>query len=251
VEEVVDEIRSRPERIWMFLDDNLIGSPKYAKELFKALIPLGITWGAQASITMANDPDLMDLFAAAGGRYVFVGFESISDDALKAIRKGFNKPGEFRENVRQMHRRGITIMGSFIFGLDDDDLGVFKRTVEFVNAAKIDIPLYNILTPFPGTTLYDKMDKEGRIHDRNWANYDVCHSVIHPGKMTSEELQNGYYWAVRETYKLPHILRRIARLDPGWKGRLGASYTYRRKAFNYCPSPLNPEKYSGAWYAPA
>ncbi len=243
VAEVVDEIRSRPQRRWMFLDDNLIAKPDYAKELFEALIPLGITWGAQASLTMARDPELMDLYAAAGGRYAFIGFESISAGALASIRKRFNKPDRYREDVRQLHRRGITIMGSFIFGMDDDDLGVFRRTVEFVDATRIDIPLYNILTPLPGTALYAKMDAEGRIHDRNWAHYDICHSVIHPNRMTSAELQDGYYWAVRQTYRLPRILRRIARPDPGWKGRLGASYTYRRKAFRYCPPPPDPKKY--------
>ncbi len=244
VAEVVAEIQRRPERRWMFLDDNLIANPAYARELFEALIPLGITWGAQAAITLARDPELMDLYAAAGGRYAFIGFESISHDALATIRKRFNQPDQYREDVRQLHRRGITIMGSFIFGLDDDDLGVFRRTVEFVNATRIDIPLYNILTPLPGTALYAKMDREGRIHDRDWAHYDICHSVIHPKQMTSAELQNGYYWAVRETYRLPHILRRIVRPDPGWKGRLGASYTYRRKAFQYCPPPRDPEKYA-------
>ena len=246
VAQVVDEIKRRPEKRWMFLDDNLIANPSYAKELFEALIPLGITWGAQASITLARDPELLDLYAAAGGRYAFIGFESISEAALASIRKRFNKPGQYVEDVRQIHRRGITIMGSFIFGLDHDDLGVFRRTVAFVDAARIDIPLYNILTPLPGTVLYEKMEAEGRIHDRNWAHYDICHSVIHPRQMTSEELQNGYYWAVRETYRLPHILRRIIRPDPGWRGRLGASYTYRRKAFRYCPPPQHPEKYREA-----
>ena len=246
VSAVIDEIQRQPGRRWMFLDDNLIAKPDYAKELFEALIPLGITWGAQASITLARDPELLDLYAAAGGKYAFIGFESISADALASIRKRFNKPQQYEEDVRRLHRRGITIMGSFIFGMDDDDLGVFRRTVEFVDTTRIDIPLYNILTPLPGTTLYAKMDQEGRIHDRNWANYDICHSVIHPRQMTTTELQNGYYWAVRETYKLPHILRRIFRPDPGWRGRLGASYTYRRKAFRYCPPPLNPEKYARA-----
>ncbi len=246
VSAVIDEIQRQPGRRWMFLDDNLIAKPDYAKELFEALIPLGITWGAQASITLARDPELLDLYAAAGGKYAFIGFESISADALASIRKRFNKPQQYEEDVRRLHRRGITIMGSFIFGMDDDDLGVFRRTVEFVDTTRIDIPLYNILTPLPGTALYAKMDQEGRIHDRNWANYDICHSVIHPRQMTTTELQNGYYWAVRETYKLPHILRRIFRPDPGWRGRLGASYTYRRKAFRYCPPPLNPEKYARA-----
>ncbi len=225
VAEVVDEIKRQPGQRWMFLDDNLIAQPDYAKELFTALMPLGISWGAQAAITLARDPELLDLYAAAGGRYAFIGFESISADALASIRKRFNKPDQYTEDVRQIHRRGITIMGSFIFGLDNDDLGVFRRTDEFVDAARIDIPLTNILTPLPGTALYEEMDREGSIHDRNWANYDICHSVIHPRQMTTTELQNGYYWAVRETYKLPHILRRIVRPDPGWKGRLGASYT--------------------------
>ena len=84
-------------------------------------------------------------------------------------------------------------MGSFIFGMDGDDVSVFKRTVDFVNAAKIDIPLYNILTPFPGTKLYQRMEDEGRIIDRDWANYDVCHSVIQPKNMTSKELLNGLF----------------------------------------------------------
>ena len=243
VEEVVAEIANQPDKRWMFLDDNLIGNVKYAKELFRALIPLGITWGAQASFNLTKDAELMDLYAAGGGRFVFIGFESVSPEALKSVGKGMNRPEEYVAGIRQLHRRGITIMGSFIFGLDGDDLGVFKRTVDFVNATKIDVVLYHILTPFPGTRLYEEMDRQGRIHDRDWSHYDACQSVIHPQGMTSEELQNGWYWAVRETYKLPNILRRILRPESGWKGRLAASYSYFRKA-SRCPLPIHPEKYS-------
>jgi radical SAM superfamily enzyme YgiQ (UPF0313 family) len=242
VEEVVAEITTQPDKRWMFLDDNLIGNIKYAKELFRALIPLGITWGAQASFTLTKDAELMDLYAAGGGRFVFIGFESVSAEALKSVGKGINRPEEYMAGVRQLHKRGITIMGSFIFGLDGDDLGVFKRTVDFVNAAKIDVVLYHILTPFPGTRLYEEMDRQGRIHDRDWSHYDACQSVIHPQGMTSEELQHGWYWAVRETYKLPSILRRILRPESGWKNRLAASYSYFRKA-SKCPLPIHPEKY--------
>ncbi|HEX9883225.1 MAG TPA: radical SAM protein [Desulfobaccales bacterium] len=243
VEEVVAEITNQPDKRWMFLDDNLIGNVKYAKELFRALIPLGITWGAQASFNLTKDAELMDLYAAGGGRFVFIGFESISAEALKSVGKGINRPEEYVAGIRQLHSRGITIMGSFMFGLDGDDLGVFKRTVDFVNATKIDVVLYHILTPFPGTRLYEEMDRQGRIHDRDWSHYDACQSVIHPQGMTSEELQNGWYWAVRETYKLPNILRRILRPESGWKGRLAASYSYFRKA-SRCPLPIHPEKYS-------
>jgi radical SAM superfamily enzyme YgiQ (UPF0313 family) len=240
---VVAEIRSQPDKKWMFADDNLVAKIDYAKKLFQELIPLKITWGAQAAFTLTQDPELMNLYAAAGGRYVFLGLESISANTLKSIRKGFNRPDKYAEGVRQLHKRGISLMGSFIFGLDGDDIGVFKRTVDFVNAAKIDIALYNILTPFPGTKLYEQMQREGRIHDQHWSHYDVCHSVIKPKGMTSEELQNGWYWATRETYKLSNILKRILRCGPGWKQRLAMNYAYLRKAYKYCPSPLYPEKY--------
>ncbi|MBM4274618.1 MAG: B12-binding domain-containing radical SAM protein [Deltaproteobacteria bacterium] len=243
VAEVVAEIKSQPDKRWMFLDDNLIGQEKYAKELFRALIPLGINWGAQVSFELAKNAELMDLYAQAGGQFAFIGFESLSAPALKSVRKGFNRPEEYAQGIRQLHRRGITIMGSFMFGLDGDDLGVFKRTVDFVNATKIDLVLYHILTPFPGTKLYEEMDRQGRIHDRDWSHYDTGHSVIHPQGMTSEELQNGWYWAVRETYKLPNILRRIVRPEPGWKVRLVSNYSQFRKVSRY-PQPLHPEKYS-------
>jgi len=242
VTEVVAEIKSQPDKRWMFVDDNLVGNKDYAKELFRALMPLGITWGGQACFTMTDDAELMDLYAAAGGQFVFIGFESISPETLKAVRKGFNRPEEYAAGIRQLHRRGITIMGSFIFGLDGDDLGVFKRTVDFVNETKIDVALYNILTPLPGTKLFETMDHEGRIHDHDWSHYDACHSVIHPQGMTSEELQEGWYWAVRETYKPSNILRRILRPGPGWQRRLAISYGYFRKALKY-PRPRHPEKY--------
>jgi radical SAM superfamily enzyme YgiQ (UPF0313 family) len=250
VEEVVAEIRSQPDKRWMFLDDNLVAKSDYARELFRTLIPLQITWGSQASFTLTEDSELMDLYAAAGGRYVFIGFESISAETLKSIRKGFNRPDKYAAGIRQLHTRGITIFGSFILGLDGDDLGTFKRTVDFVNATKIDAALYNILTPLPGTKLYDQMQRQGRIHNADWADYDVCHSVIHPEGMTSEELQNGWYWATRETYKLSNVLRRILRPDPGWKQRLATNYIYLRKAYKYCPPPLHPEKYTHSSTSP-
>jgi radical SAM superfamily enzyme YgiQ (UPF0313 family) len=242
VEEVVAEIKSQSGKRWMFLDDNLVANAKYAKELFRALIPLGINWGAQASFALTKNAELMDLYAQAGGQFIFIGFESLSAKGLQSVRKGSNRPEEYAAGIRHLQRRGITIMGSFIFGLDGDDLGVFKRTVDFVNDNKIDLVLYHILTPFPGTRLYEDMILQGRIHDHDWSHYDTGHSVIHPRGMTSEELQNGWYWAVRETYKLSNILRRIVRLDPGWKVRLAANYSQFRKVSRY-PQPLNPEKY--------
>jgi len=244
VDDVIAELRSLPEKSWMFLDDNLTGDTRYAKELFRAMIPLGLNWGAQASSTLTRDPELMDLYARAGGKYVFIGYESVTGEILKAVHKGFNRPEGYIEGIRQLHRRGIAVMGSFIFGLDGDDLGVFKRTVDFVNSARIDASLYGIMTPFPGTRLHERLRAEGRIHDHDWAKYDTCNSVIHPKGMTSDELQEGWAWAYRETYKWTNVLKRILRPDPGFKYRLILSYSYARKAYRYCPPPPHPERFS-------
>jgi radical SAM superfamily enzyme YgiQ (UPF0313 family) len=244
VTEVIRELEALPEKRWMFLDDNLTGNAPYAKELLKAMIPLGIEWGAQASIHLAHNPKLMDLYAQAGGKYVFIGLESVSAFALRGVQKGWNHPEKYAEGINNLHRRGIAVLGSFIFGLDGDDIGVFRRTVDFVNEAKIDAVLYNILTPFPGTDLYNGMKAAGRIHDFDWSHYDCCHSVIRPAWMTSEELQEGWQWANRETYKWSSVMKRVIRRGAGWKHRLALAGSYARKARKYCPLPPHPERFA-------
>jgi radical SAM superfamily enzyme YgiQ (UPF0313 family) len=244
VPEVVEELKNMRADRMMILDDNITGNAAYAKELFKAMAPLGIEWGAQASVHLFRDPELMDLYARAGGRYVFIGFESTSPETLEKVHKGWNRPEHYAEGVRQLHRRGIAVLGSFIFGLDGDDITVFKRTVDFVNQAKIDATLYTILTPFPGTRLFERMKADGRIHDFDWSHYDACHSVIHPTGMTSAELEEGWRWANRETYTWRNIIRRVLRFDPGWKQRLALVYGYARKAYRHCPPPPRPERFA-------
>lgn len=244
VEEVIAELKRFPDEDWVFVDDNLVGNFQYARKLFKAMTPLKINWGSQSSFNITNDPELMDLYAAAGGKYIFIGFESLSSANIKNMHKGINQPEKYAQGIKELHKRGITIVGSFVFGFDEDDLGVFKQTVDFVNKNKIDAPFYNILTPFPGTELYREMNKNDRIHDFNWYHYDTCHSVITPKKMTSEELYNGWAWATKESYKLRNILKRIIRFDPNLKYRFQVTYSSYRKANKLCPQPRHPEKYS-------
>jgi len=244
VAEVISELEALPEKRWMFLDDNLTGNFRYARELFQAMIPLGIEWGAQSSIHLTRNSEMMDLYAEAGGKYVFIGLESISAAALDSVQKGWNHPEKYAEGIELLHRRGIAVLGSFIFGLDGDDIGVFRRTVDFVNEAKVDAVLYNILTPFPGTEFFNRMKSAGRIHDFDWTHYDCCHSVIRPALMTSEELQKGWQWANRETYRWSNMLRRLVRRDPGWKHRFALAGSYARKAKMYCPPPPRPERFA-------
>ncbi len=246
VEEVISELKIFPDEHWGFVDDNLAGNLQYAKKLFKAMIPLKINWGSQSSFNITKYPELMDLYAAAGGVYIFIGFESLSPANIKNMRKGINQPEKYAQGIKELHKRGITIIGSFVFGFDEDDLSVFKRTVDFVNENNIEAPFYNILTPFPGTELYEEMKRNGLTHDFNWNHYDTCHSVITPKKMTSEELYNGWAWATRESYKPGNLLKRIIRFDSNWKYRLLMTYSYYRKAHKICPQPHHPEKYNSS-----
>lgn len=230
VEEVIADIKSFDARNFFFVDDNLCGDPRYSKEVFKALIPLKKTWGGQTSITFAQDNQLLELYAQSGGQYAFIGFETISEESLAAINKRWGQANAYGEAIRRIHRAGINIVGSFIFGLDDDDPSIFQRTFEFIMEHGIDAVQFHILTPFPGTRLFDTMKAEGRIIDSDWEKYNTCEVVFQPKKMTVKELQDGYYKAYRQTYSNYNIFKRVLRSWRGISQRLIMNVSYRNKA---------------------
>lgn len=209
VEEVVEEVKRLRKGFVVFVDDNIAGNKAYAKQLFKALIPLKINWGSQASLTMARDPELLSLAAKSGCTALFIGVESISAENLLAANKKFNKVEKFREEFKKFHDHGIMIQTGMIFGFDNDDESVFERTVEFLEGNRIELVMFNILTPLPGTNLYKKMDAEGRIIDRDWAHYDGRHVVFSPRLMNPETLQEGFLWSYHKFYSIPSILKRV------------------------------------------
>ncbi|MBI4243226.1 MAG: DUF4070 domain-containing protein, partial [Planctomycetes bacterium] len=132
--------------------------------------------------------------------------------------------------IKKIQDAGINIVGSFIFGLDEDDKTVFKNTFDFIVETKIDAAQFHILTPLPGTTTYSDLEKEGRIIERDWAKYHTGEVVFQPKGMTRDELQNGYYWAFRNTYTMKNILKRSLRSSRGIIYRLAANLSYRKKA---------------------
>ncbi len=230
VEDIVNEVKRMDDKNIIFLDDNIVGNPKYAKELFKALIPLNIRWGSQGSITIAKDQELLDLYAKSGGKTIFIGFESITQEGLKSMNKSWGKSDGYEEAIRKIHKAGISIIGSFIFGLDGDDIGVFDRTFDFVMKNNLENVMYNILTPFPGTELYSDIDNQGRITNKDWSKYNTCWTVINPKNMTKEELEDGYKKVFLKTYTIKNILRRVVR--PSNKNifmDLVLNYSYYRK----------------------
>ena len=209
IEQVIEEVRRLKKGFVVFVDDNIAGNKAYAKQLFKALIPLKISWGSQASLTMARDPELLDLAAKSGCTALFIGVESISEENLAAANKRFNKVDKYKEEFRRFHDYGILIQTGMIFGFDHDDESAFERTVEFLEENNIELAMFNILTPLPGTNLYKRMDAEGRIIDRDWSHYDGRHVVFKPKLMTPETLQEGFLWAYHKFFSYPSMIKRI------------------------------------------
>ncbi|WP_321476134.1 radical SAM protein [uncultured Paludibaculum sp.] len=169
VTEVVEEIRHIPGRFVEFVDDNLIGDVSKAKELLRALIPLRIRWVAQAGIEFAFDDELLDLAAASGCAGLLVGFESLSEGSLRQMGKSARcKADGFAEAISRLHARKIRICASFLFGYDEDTPESFSRTLAFANGQKFMLALFNHLTPFPGTPVYEQMEAEGRLRVERW-----------------------------------------------------------------------------------
>ncbi len=177
------------------------------------MIPLKKNWVAPATIDLAEDKELLKLVAKSGCRSILIGFESINQKTLNEISKGFNAVWKYKEAVKKFHKAGITVAGSFVFGLDSDTKNIFKQTLDFINKAHIDMPRFTLNTPFPGTPYYKKMKREGRIIETDYSMYDCNHVVIEPKNMTIEELQEGFNWINTEAYKLGSVLKRIEFLN--------------------------------------
>ena len=189
--DVVADIRQHGARKLIFVDLNLIADRAYAIELFRALIPLKVQWYGLATVLLADDPELLELAASSGCRGLLMGLESISPQNLRNSHKGFNAPERFARVVEVLHEHGIALQGCFVFGLDHDGPDAFLKTAEFAVQARIDLPRFAIVTPFPNTALYKRLEAEGRILTKNWELYDGQHVVFQPAKLSTEELQLG------------------------------------------------------------
>jgi radical SAM superfamily enzyme YgiQ (UPF0313 family) len=204
----IKEFKAGPKPI-VFVDDNIAGDKEFAKSFFKALIPLKIKWISQCSLTVAEDDELLDLAAQSGCIGLFIGFESINQSNLKAFRKTTNKVEKYLELIQKIKKRKIFIHGAFIFGFDEDNEKIFEQTLNFAKNAKLEMANFGILTPYPGTPLFERLKSENRIFDFNWSHYDSAHVVFQPKNLTPSALQAGQYYAMKEFYSLPSIVERI------------------------------------------
>jgi radical SAM superfamily enzyme YgiQ (UPF0313 family) len=198
VDKIIEELKYAEEmlgeiKILGFLDDNLTLNKTRIKKLFSKMIEEGITpkSASQVSCDMAEDPELLKLATDVGFCGALVGFESISDEVLK---KDYNKKHnvrKIRNAIKAFHDYGIFVYGMFVFGADHEDKKTFRRTLDFANEMDIDFVQASILTPLPGTQLFEKFYSERRIINFNWDYYDCAHCVFKPKNMTKEELETG------------------------------------------------------------
>jgi radical SAM superfamily enzyme YgiQ (UPF0313 family) len=196
-------------RLVFFVDDNIVSNRAYAREFFSRIADMNLNWFGQASVNIAKDPEILKLAEKSGCTGLFMGFETLSTEAIKSIGKGVNKPSEYLDVVKKIHDHGIGIDGSFVFGFDTDDAGVFDRTVEFVIKAKLEVVYFSILTPYPGTRLHKRLTEEGRLLTEDWDLYDANHVVYQPKTFTPDQLLEGYYGALKEVYTVPSIFKRL------------------------------------------
>ncbi len=211
VDDVIAEASQLEGEPVTLVDDNIMGHPAYARELFARWAEVGKSFWSQASTTMLNSPELITQAAKAGCKALFVGFESISPTQLAKVGKGFNLVEKYEELVKRLHDAGIAVVGSFMFGLDGDDESTFERTAEFAERAQIDVGQFSILTPLPGTRLMRDLEDAGRIIDRDWSHYNGSHVTFKPVGMTVERLEAGFHWIYERCYSWRSIIRRVGR----------------------------------------
>jgi radical SAM superfamily enzyme YgiQ (UPF0313 family) len=214
VANVMEELRERRPDWVFFYDDNFAARPEHTKELLRAMIAEGITpkWSAQVRIDVARDPELMDLMKRAGCVIVYIGLESINPRVLAALNKG-QTPEQMEEAIRTINSYGIKIHGMFIFGADHDDPQTIRETVRFARRNEIATVQFMILTPLPGTHVFEKLAAEGRLLSRDWGYYDAHHVVFSPAGMSPLQLQTHTIKAMLRFYSLRSVLSGLNRFD--------------------------------------
>ncbi len=211
VDHVVEDIRRTGTKKALFVDLNLVSDRRYARALFTALIPLNIRWYGLATSLIGRDPELMELMARSGCAGLLIGFETVAEAGLGAMRKGFNTPAHYAQLIDDLHRLGIAVNGTFVFGGDADTTDTFRETTEFVLETGIDLPRFAVLTPFPGTPLHARLEAEGRILTRDWELYDGQHVVFQPKGMSIRALELGHEAAWKKVYSWRAVAKRTLR----------------------------------------
>jgi radical SAM superfamily enzyme YgiQ (UPF0313 family) len=207
VDDALAEIARLPGRHLYFLDDHLLGDPRFGRALFDGMRGMDRLFQGAATVDSILRGNLIEHAAEAGLRSLFVGFETLTPGNLVNSNKRQNLGRDYKAVTDRLHNLGIMINGSFVFGMDDDGEDVFRRTVDWAIEHGITTATFHIQTPYPGTRLFARMHDQGRLITRNWDLYDTRHVVYQPARLAPEALETGYDWAYREFYRWSSIAR--------------------------------------------
>lgn len=219
VDRALAEIDSLPGRHLYFLDDHLFGNPRFAAALFDGMRGMRRLWQAAGTVRSVLQPGLLEKAAACGLRSLFVGFETLSQENLAGQGKRHNLHLDYGSAIRRLHDLGVMVNASFVFGMDQDDASVFRRTVDWAVEQGIETATFHILTPYPGTALHQRISTEGRILHTDWKLYDTRHAVFSPARMSTDQLEKGYWQAYQDFYSWGSIIQ-AAGTKESWSGRL-------------------------------
>ncbi len=227
VSAVAEEYASFPGKVIILWDDNLAIDREYAKALFRAIEPHKKWWSCQASIHAGEDEEFLELAARSGCKQLFIGLESISQASMNDVQKGFNVVDQYLTIIQRIHSFGIAVQAGIVFGFDADTEEVFCRTLDFLEQAGVQNATFNILTPYPGTELFLRLEADGRILTRDWTKYNGREDVVfQPKHMSPEILLEGYRYANLRFYAPKSIFRRLSCSSVGlwWTLPLNMAY---------------------------
>jgi radical SAM superfamily enzyme YgiQ (UPF0313 family) len=196
-------------------------------ELFEALKPLKIRWYSCMTTKIAEDENFLAKAAESGCSGILMGFESINPGSLKAGNKSINNPVRYQEIISSLKRHRIVVLGSFIFGFDEDDKTIFADTLDFIRQSKVDLLHYAIVTPFPGTQFFNQLVAENRITTYDWSKYDGTQVVYRPSKMSEEELQAGYFDIYKKSHSIASIMSRLTQSRGNLPERIAMNFGFR------------------------
>lgn len=211
-EDILAELRTYQGKLTVFLDDNILGDPCKAKPILAGMAGMGLRWGGQANLRFAEDPEMVRLLAASGCIGIFVGLESA--DGVHANHPKTSGRSSQADLIRRIRDTGVVVEASVIFGFDDHDQGIFERTVRFLEKCAPSLSTMHILTPYPGTALYNQFQQQGRMLHTDWQRYDHGQVVYRPRLMTPEQLYRGWVDARHEAYRWSSIAARVLQ-SPG------------------------------------
>jgi radical SAM superfamily enzyme YgiQ (UPF0313 family) len=219
VGEVIEDVKRVPTRKIQFIDDNITGNREYARELFKALIPLNVRWSCLWTINTSRDPELLDLAIKAGVYHVNIGIESVSDKSLASVNKRQNIVKDYGKMLSELEKRGIFYSLNFLFGMDEDTPEIFDETMDFLKTTRAPMAFFNTVTPRTGTPMRTQLEGEGRIINSEADRYLGMECIFQPRQMSAKYVEDRVWNCFREFYALPAILKRFFLPPKGYFGQ--------------------------------